>query len=169
MFRNNPEKRKKLNMWSLYAVLLFGVLLVQTVLLSKIAVAGVHFDLLPMLVSAVAVVCGAEKGGIFAIGAGLLWALSGGSDGGMTLACLTVSAVTAGYLCEAVFNRSYFTAVVMALLCHAITAGGVLLLRVYMDGIGIWGLWKVLLQLALSLPLSPVLYWLAAAIRKAGP
>ena len=168
-FANNPTKRKKLIMWSLYALLLFVVLLLQTVYFSQISIAGVHFDLLPILVSAVAVICGAEAGGIFALCAGLFWALSGGSDGGMTIVGLTVSAVLAGYLCDAVLNRRLLTAVLMALMTLLITSFGVLAVRAYLDGVGSWGIWKCLLQAGMTLPLSPLLYLAAKVIRKAGP
>ena len=169
MFPNNPVKRKNLIMWGLYSLLLFAVILIQSVYLGQFTLAGVHFDLLPLLVSAVAVVTGAECGGIFGLCAGFAWALSGGADGGMTIVCLTVSGVAAGYLCDSVLTRRLPTAVLMALMSLIITIGGVLLVRMYMGESGLWGLRLGLRQTVLTLPLSPLLYWAAKYIRKAGP
>lgn len=169
MFRNNPEKRKKAIMWSLYALLLVGLVLLQTVFLGRISIWGIHLDLLPVLTACVAVCCGAEQGGTFALCAGLLWALSGGSDGGMTTVCLTVSAIGAGYLCDAVLHRNLLTATVMCAMCCLVTFFGIYLVRIYLDGTGLWGAAKCLLQTAVSLVTAPGIYWLARKIRKAGP
>lgn len=169
MLPNNPTKRKNLFMWGLYSLLLVVIILLQTVFFGQFTLAGVHLLLLPLLISAVAVVTSAEAGGIFALASGLLWALSGGSDGGVTMVCLTVSGVLAGYLCDAVLTRHLLSAVLMALLSLAVTCGGVLLLRLYLGSGGIFGLRMSLRQIILTLPLSPLMYWLCKLIRKVGP
>ena len=169
MFPNNPTKRKNLMMWGLYSLLLLVVILMQSVYLGQFSLARVHFDLLPLLVSAVAVLNGAECGGIFGLCAGLSWALSGGSDGGMTIVGLTVSGVLAGHLCDSVLTRRLPTAVLMALMSLLLTGGSVLMIRTYLGEGGLWGLQLLLRQTILSLPLSPLLYWVAKFIRKAGP
>lgn len=169
MLPKKPEDRKSILMWGLFSLLLLLVVLIQTVLLGKLSVFGVHFDLLPLLVCAVAVAFGAEAGGLFALCAGLFWALSGGSDGSILLVCLTLSAVLSGYLCDAVFHRRRTTALLMALMSLLLCGFGTLLVRIFLDGVGLWGVWKVLVRAAISLPLAPVFWWLTDNIRKVGP
>lgn len=169
MFRNNPEKRKKLHMWSLYALSFAVLFLLQSVLLSRIDIWGVHPDLLPVLTACVAVLCGAESGGIFALCTGLAYALGGGSDGGVTIVTLTVTAVAAGYLCDAVLHRNLLTAMLMCLMTMLVTFFAIYLVRIYLDGAGLWGIPKCLLQTAISLVPAPGIYFLARTIRKAGP
>lgn len=169
MFSNDPKKRKNLIMWGLYSLLLILVILVQTVFLGQLKPAGVHLTLLPLLVSAVAVLTSAEAGGIFALAAGLLWALSGGSEGGVTMVCLTVSGVVTGFLCDAVLTRHLLSAVLMALLSLVITCGGVLLMQLYLSAGGLFALKLTLRQIILTLPLSPLMYWLCKQLRKVGP
>lgn len=165
----STEQKKSLLMWGLYSLLLLAIVLVQTVLLGKIALFGVHFDLLPLLVCAVAVFHGAEAGGMFALAAGLLWALSGGGDGSILLVCLTVCGVLCGYLCDAVLHRRTTTFLILCLLSLLFCGFGTLLVRVFTDGVGLWGIFKVLIRTAISLPLAPGFYYLARAIGKAGP
>lgn len=169
MLPNNPRKRKNLLMWGLYSLLLLVIILLQTVFFGQFTLAGVHLLLLPIFISAVAVVTSAEAGGIFALASGLLWALSGGSDGGVTMVCLTVSGILAGFLCDAVLTRHLLSAVLMALLSLMVTCGGVLLLRLYLSPGGIFALRMSLRQIILTLPLSPPMYWVCKLIRKVGP
>lgn len=169
MLPNNPKKRKNILMWGLYSLLLLVILLVQTVFLGQFTLAGVHLLLLPIFVSAVAVVTSAEAGGIFGLASGLAWALTGGSDGGTTIVCLTISGILAGYLCDAVLTRHLLSAVLMALLSLIVTCGGVLLVRQYMGSSGVWALRLSLRQIILTMPLSPLMYGAAKFIRKVGP
>ena len=169
MFRNNPEKRKKLQMWSLYALTFAVIFLLQSVLLCRIDVLGVHVDLLPVLTACVAVLCGAEAGGVFALCASLAHAMGGGSHGGVTVVTLTFTAVAAGYLCDAVLHRNMLTAMLMCAMSLLVTFFSVFLVRIYMDGAGAWGVWKCLLQAAISLAPAPAVFLLVKRIRKAGP
>lgn len=169
MALRNPNARKSLLMWGLYALLLLATLLVQNVYLGRFSIAGVHLSLLPLLACAVGVCTEAGAGGVFALCAGLLWALSGGSDGSITIVCLTVSGLLSGYLCDAVLHRRLLSAVICSLIGLAICCGGVLLVRVFLSSAGLWSLRLTLRQILLTVPLSPIFYGACTLIRKAGP
>ena len=169
MALQNPNTRKNLLMWGLYALLLFVTLLVQDVFLGKFTLLGIHLTLLPLLTCAAACHTDAGSGGVFGLCAGLLWALGGGADGGATLVCLTASGVLSGYLCDAVLHRRCLTGILCALLSLSVCGFGTLLMQFFLNDAGLWGLRLTLRQILLSLPLSPLFYWAAKIIRKAGP
>lgn len=162
------EKRKNILMWGLYALFFLIVLLLQDVLLGKFAIAGVRLLLIPMAVACVAVQTGAEKGGAFALAAGVIWALSGAANGGVSLVALTFCGLGCGYLCDAVFHRRLGAAVLLCLMTQIVTLLAVFFVRSYLEAAGLGSLRLMLRQILLSLPLSPLFYWCCREIRKVG-
>lgn len=163
-----PNRRTVL-MWALYALFFLIVLLVQDAVLSKYTVHGARVVLVPVAAACVAVHTDAERGGLFCLLAGLFWTLTGASDGGLMLLCMTFSGAVCGYLCSSFFHPRVLPAVVLSMLGLALClcVGG--LIRMYLEGLSFRSMIPIGTQLLLALPASPVLHWCCKAIRKAGP
>ena len=104
--------------WSLYGLLTLLVLLLQTVVLSKLPVWGAKLTPLPALIVCVCVREGPEKGGVYAILATLFWCLSGADYGNLSVAVIPVGAILSAVLCRAVLTLRFLPT---ALCCLAVT------------------------------------------------
>ena len=156
-------------MWGLYSVGLLVVVLLGTVVLGNRTFFGAKLSLLPVYVACVACREGHERGGFFALAAGLLWALSGESGGAMFVLMLPVAAVLCGYFTATYLSRTLLPAMAGCLLALALCEGGVYLQRLYMaqplpaDAAALLGI-----QIACSMITAPLFWWLTRLIRKAG-
>lgn len=163
-----PAKKRTLLMWGLYALLTLLALLAQDTLLARLPVAQVRLCLIPVVAACVAMHVGASAGGVYALIAGAVWALSGTPDGGVRLLGLTVGGVLAGWLCDAMLNRRLSAAILLSAAALALTETPPLLLRLYLYGGGAQDFALLVRQILLSLPLAVPMWLLCARIRKAG-
>ena len=163
-----PQKKKNLIMWALYALYFLLIMLLQNTIFGKFSIAKVHIILIPAAISCVAVFCGAEQGGIFALCASALWALSGIGAGGVWLLAMTVCAVIGGWLCDAFFHRRLASGMIVCFLSLAATLAAVLLVRMYLHGAAAGDFRLYLRQILIPIPLYPILYGLCRLIRKVG-
>ncbi len=162
------QKYRNTIMWVLFALLYLLVLLLQTVVLGRARILGVTPNLMPVVVVCIAMHLNHEAGGLFGLIVGFVWYAAGGDDGILAMVSFPVFAILAGWLCDNLFSRRIWSALLLslsALLCHE-TA--VFLLKFYLAGAEGSFLYRVPLITAVSLPACPAIYLLAKAIRKAG-
>ena len=162
------EKYKNALMWALYAALVLLVLVVQTVSFGRPRFFGVKLCFVPVLTACVAMHVGSERGAVFGMACGLVWALSGADGGALHIVLLTVCGAAAGYLCDRYLVRNLVSALMMSLMCLLISQLILYLFKCFVSTIGIQGLGPALAQVGLSLLLCPPVYLAAWAIRKAG-
>ena len=160
--------KRKLRVFLKYALFALLSLLLQESLLSRLPVAGVTAVLLPVTVACAAMHLGTERGALFGLCAGALWALSGAADGGLLLLGSAVSGALCGWLCDAVFNRRLLTALLLTALSLVLTLLPPLFVRLYLSGGGAAALLLTLRQLALSLLLCLPVYPIGNRLGKAG-
>lgn len=163
------QRRRNVLMWALYALLFLAVLLLQDCILGKFRIFKASFCLIPLLTCAVAVHTGPEEGGIFALIVGVVWALSGATDGGLMIFLMTFSAVVAGYLCGNVFGNWLLPASGVCLVGYALCLLVHYGIRIYLLEMHVESFVTLLVQLLLALPFAPLFVWCCQAIRKAGP
>lgn len=160
--------KRKLRVFLKYALFALLSLLLQESLFSRLPVAGVTAVLLPVTVACAAMHLGTERGALFGLCAGALWALSGAADGGLLLLAAAVSGALCGWLCDAVFSRSLLTAFLLTALSLFLALFPPLLVRLYLSGGGTALLLLTLRQAALSLLLCLPAYPLGKRLGKAG-
>lgn len=153
-------------MWALYALLFLTVLLLQDVVFGRQRFLGVKLSLMPVAVVCIAMEVGHEAGGLFALIAALIWHFTGADGGPMCIITWTVSAVAAGWLCDAVYARRFLPALFLSLGALVLCQGVQFLLKFYLEGAALWR-WPVL-EIVLSLPACVVLHPLSRTIRKVG-
>lgn len=162
------ERKRTYKMWGLYVLFFLLVRVLQDGVLAKTPIADAVLYPLPLAAVCVSIWTGAEKGGLFCLIMGLFAAQERGVYGGILLFSLVLSGLLGGYLCEAVFNRRLLSAVLLCFLSLVLCLGAEFLVRAYLCGAGIGHLRVALRQLFLTLPLSPLMYWICKQIRKAG-
>lgn len=91
-------QRKGLMKWSLYALSLLFLSVVQDVLLSRVRILGVTTELVPCAIFLICLLEGLEKGSIFALTASLFYLFSGTAAGVYTIVFITALAVGVTWL-----------------------------------------------------------------------
>lgn len=162
------QRYKQLIKWALYAALFLAVMLVQTVVCGRMRFGGVKLDLMPVVVTCIGLWTGHEAGGLFGLIAGLIWSWTGADDGSLAIVSFTLMGILAGWLCDAVFSRRFFPALLLCLsacLAHELI---LFLLKYYLQGASLSLIVWAPVTAALSVLTAPVLYLLAKAIGKVG-
>ena len=154
--------------WSLYALVLLVMSVVQDVMLSRVRLFGATTDLVPCAIILICVIQGAENGSIFILVASALYLFSGSAPDHYTIAFLPILG-----LCAAMFRQGYlrkgFSAaflcagVAMMLYELAIFVGGLMMLQTTPERLRAF-----LLTGAYSLLAMPVLYPICTSIDRIG-
>ena len=155
--------------WTLYSVLFLLTMLIQTIVLPQIKLTGITLCIVPIGIVCVAVREGAEKGALFALITGLIFCLSGISEGPLYIVLFTLSAALSGAICDSYYTRSFFPGLVLSLMSLALCEGLVFLFRVSTAGTD-GALWHTVLlpAILLSLLAYPLIYLSAWAISRIG-
>lgn len=110
------KQRRSLLKWTLYALILLVLSLVQDVILSRFRLFGATTELVPCAIFLICIMEGTQSGSVFALVSSLFYLFSGTAPGTYAMALITVLAVL---LC--VFRQAYLQmGFVACLLCTAI-------------------------------------------------
>lgn len=144
-------------------------MLLQTVVFPQIRLQGITLCAVPTCVACVAVREGAERGTLYAILTGVVFCLSGVSEGPLYIVLLALTAALAGTICDNFYTRAFVPALVLSLMGLTICEGLVFLFRVNTAGTDI-ALWHTVLlpEILLSILVFPLLYLCAWAISRIG-
>ena len=104
IFHTTAQQRRILLKWFLYAMLALAALLVQDTILSRVRIGGATTDLFVGTVILIAMLEGAEQGGLFALFASVFYTLSGSAPG-----VYVVMLVTAVAIVGALYRQGYWT------------------------------------------------------------
>lgn len=162
------HRYQKLIKWALYAALFLAVVLVQTVILGRMRIGGVKLDLMPVVITCIGLWTGHEAGGLFGLIAGLVWSWTGADDGALAIVSFTVMGILAGWLCDAVFPRRFFSAAGLCLAACLLHELAVFFLKYYLQDAAFSLILRAPVTAGLSVLSVPVLYLLAKAIGKVG-
>lgn len=162
------NQQRKLLKWSLYAVLLLFVSVLQDVVLSQVRVLGATTELIPCAIFLICVMEGAQQGSVFALAASLLYLFSGTAPGPYSMVAITFLSVGVCIFRQAYLQESFSSAMLcvgVAMVCYA------LINFVFGLFLGLTPLTRFhgfLITAGLSLLAAPVLYPLLKAIGKIG-
>ena len=108
------QQQKNLLKWTLYALLLVIVSVVQDVVLCRLRIDGGTTDLVPCAIFLVCFIEGTQRGSVFALVASFLYLRSGSAPGPHVLVLITVLAVASTALYQA-YLRPGFPAVLLCI------------------------------------------------------
>lgn len=117
IFQLTNHQRRRILKWTLYVLLALAALLLQDTVCSRIRIAGATTDLFVGVVVLVAMLEGAENGGVFALLASLFYYFSGSAPGPYVVALLTAAAILGS-----LYRQGYWTQCMSStLLCGFLT------------------------------------------------
>ena len=106
IFQFTGYQRSQMLKWFLYGLMGFAALLMQDTVLSRIRIGGATTDLFVGVVMMVAMLEGAESGGVFALLASVFYYLSGSAPGPYVVALVTVVAVVGSLYRQGYWSQS---------------------------------------------------------------
>lgn len=162
------KQRRQLLKWSLYALLLVALSVVQDVLLSRVRLYGATTELVPVGIFLICLLEGLETGSVFALIASCLYQFSGTPGGTHSIVLITGICVLVTLLRQAYLQKGFGSAMLL-------TALAMVLYELLVFGIGAFlGLTAYsrilgfLLTAGLSLLVAPGVYPIALAVGKIG-
>ena len=158
------ERNKKPIMWTLYGVLFLVMCVLQTTLLGDVTLFTAKFSLMPTLIACVAMIQGAERGGIYALACGFFWYCSGADGTALPIITFTVCGIVIGWLGENFLVRSFLSALLVSLGATVFCQGALLAVKCYLGGANAGFVPKYLIGAAISLIACPILYPVSCAI-----
>ena len=118
------QQQKKLLKWSLYALILLLLSVVQDVLFSRVRLFGVTTELVPCGIFLICLAEGLETGSVFALIASSLYLFSGSAAGEYSIVLITVIAVLVCYLRQSYLQKGFaasMLSIVVAMLGYELT------------------------------------------------
>jgi len=162
------QQQKTFLKWSLYALLLVALSVIQDVLLSPVRLLGATTELVPCGIFLICIIEGTQSGSVFALVSSLLYLFSGTAAGPYSMVAITFLSVAVCMFRQAFLQEGFFA----ALLCCTVA------MTVYELVNFVFGLFLALtppsrfygfmITTALSLIAVPVLYPLLKAINTIG-
>ncbi len=162
------KQRKSILKWSLYALLLLALSLLQDVVLCRIRVLGATTELVPVGIFVICILEGAESGSVFALVASLIYLFSGTAAGPYCLVFITVLAIGVTIFRQAYLQKGFGAALLCAgvatYLYELLQYCMVLFLRMTLAG----RITGFVITASLSVLAIPLIYPVALSIEKIG-
>ena len=117
--------------WARNALLVLAAFLIQSVCFGRNGLAGARLSLFPVAAVAVALCNGAEKGSLFCLIAGMMYALTGADMGTVTLVAVTLVGTLAGGACQIYFRQHLVPALLFGALVLILSDGVIFALKMY--------------------------------------
>lgn len=162
------QQQKQLLKWTLYALLLVVLSVVQDVVLCRLRIYGGSTDLVPCAIFLVCILEGTQRGSIFALVASFLYLRSGSAPGPHVLVLITVLSATAAALYQAYLRPGFPAALLCITLCMAFYELGVFGFCLLLGQITFSRYMSFAVPAVLTLAALPVLYPLMRAIGSIG-
>ena len=106
IFQLTAQQRSRILKWFLYSLLAVGAMLVQDSFLARIRIGGATTDLFVGVVLMIAMLEGAENGGVFALLAAVFYYMSGSAPGAYVVALLTAVAIVGSIYRQGYWSQS---------------------------------------------------------------
>ena len=162
------QQQKTVLKWTLYAVVLLVISVVQDVLLSPVRIFGATTELVPCTIILICLLEGSHSSSIFALIASLLYLFSGTAPGPYSMVAITFLSIAASIIRQAFLQEGFFA----AFLC---CAAAMVLYELVNFAFGLFlaltpfgHIHAFLITAAISLLAVPVLYPVLKAISTTG-
>lgn len=155
--------------WALYAAAFVATVVVQSVILSRLPVFDAKVNLVPYFIGCVCLIEGADSGSIFALITSLVWALSGGDLGYVSILVLTCGGMGIGLLVKRFLRLQLLTCIICCLLLSLCHESVIFLLRLFLKTATAQQYFRILIPgVLLGIPSCPVFFYLFRAIHRVG-
>ncbi len=162
------QQRKTILKWTLYALALLVLSLLQDVILCRMDVFGASTDLVPVCILLISILEGPQKGSVFALAASVVYLFSTAAPGAYALVLLTFLGVLASIFCQAYLQKGFGTVGICTALALLLYELAVFAMGLFL-GLTVPGrVVGFLITSALSWVSIPVLYPICAAISAMG-
>ncbi len=155
--------------WALYTAAFLATVVLQTVIFSRLPVLGAKVNLVPYFIGCVCIIEGADSGSVFALITSLVWAMSSGDLGYVSILALTCGGMGLGLLMQKLFRQQLLTCIGLCFalsLCHE---SAIFLLRLFLDSVTASQYFRILIPgVLLGIPSCPVFYYLFRVIHRVG-
>ena len=160
IFHMTDLQRRRIIKWTLYALLALAALIVQDTMLSRVRFSGATTDLAVCAIILIGMLEGAEKGGTFALAAGIFYFLSGSAPGPYVIILVTGVTIAAALFRQSFWSLSLSTTVLctgLGMVAYelALMIIGLILHLTRWNRMGVF-LTTALLSACLVFPLYPV-------------
>ena len=162
------KQRVSLLRWSLYALLLLILSVLQDVVLCRMRIFGATTDLIPAAIFLICILLGSETGCVFSLAAACFYQFSGSSPGYFVIVMIPVLSIGAAIFRQTYLQKGFSAAMLcagLALLVYELLLFVIILLMslITPDRIIIFALTGAITLLAL-----PILYPIVLSIEKIG-
>ncbi len=161
-------QRQSLLKWTLYALLLLVLSLLQDVVLSRFRLFGATTDLLPCVIILVCIIEGSHRGSLFALISGCLYLFSGSAAGPYCLILLTFLAIFACIFRQGYLQKGFAAAMLCTVFAVILYESAVFFIG-YLLGLTILSRWiGFAVTAGLSCLCAPILYPIILSIASIG-
>ena len=162
------SQRLSILKWSLQALVLLVMSLLQDVILCQMSFLGATTDLVPCAIFLSCMLLGAQSGCVFALIAACLYQFSGSGPGYHAIALITVLCIAGAMFRQSFLRKNFGSCLLCAGLCHMLYELSVFVAAIVLGQTVLARVGVALLTGALSLLCIPVLYPILRAIEKIG-
>lgn len=159
-----PTQRRSLLKWTLYALVLVALSLVQDVFFCRFRLYGGTTELVPCAIFLICVLEGAEKGSVFALTASLLYLFSGSAAGYYSVVFITVLAVVVTAFRQGYLQQGFIAALMCVAAAMLVYELLVYSITLFLGQVRPYAITGFLITAGLSLPAVPILYPLCLVI-----
>lgn len=152
------KQRRSILKWTLYALVLVVLSVVQDVLLSRFRLWGGTTELVPCGIFLICILEGLEKGSVFSLIASLVYLFSGSAAGYYSVVFITVLAVVVTAFRQSYLQRGFGAAALCTAAAMLVYETAVFFITVFLGLTRFGSFPGFLITAALSLPSIPVLY-----------
>ena len=162
------KQRLSILRWTLYALVLLVMSLLQDVILCRLDIFGATTDLVPCAIFLSCMLLGTQSGCLYALIASCLFQFSGSGPGYHAIALITILCIAGAMFRQSFLRKGFGSCLLCAGLCHMLYELAVFFIGIILGQTVIARLGVALLTGALSLIAIPVLYPILRSIEKIG-
>jgi hypothetical protein len=161
-------QRQALLKWTLYALLLLALSLLQDVVLSRFRLFGATTDLIPCAIILICIIEGSQKGSLFALISSCLYVFSGSAAGAYCLILITFLAIFVCIFRQGYLQKGFAAAMLCTIFAVAVYEAAVFIIG-YLLGLTILERWiGFAVTGGLSILCAPILYPIILSIASIG-
>ena len=162
------KQRRSIGKWSLYALVLLVISVLQDVIFSRVRVYGATTELVPCAVFLICIVEGAQNGSVFALVAALAYLFSGTAPGVYAMAFIVFAGVAVCVFRQAYLQKGFGAALVCTAVAMLVYELLVFAMGLFLGLTAPARILGFLITTGLSLIAVPVLYPVVMAIGSIG-
>lgn len=157
-------QRKSVLKWSLYALVLVVLSVLQDVLLCRVRLFGATTELVPCGIFLICLLEGIDKGSVFALIASLLYLFSGTAAGVYSIVFITALAVGATWLRQSYLQSGFGAAMICTGLAMLVYELAVFAIGAFLGLTTLGRVGSFCLTAVLSMVVAPAIYFVLTAI-----